>query len=403
MTETLASSDELTPLVERILTIENVTWGGAAQPFVARYHGRLRKDSAEAYAELAAAVQPRGLTPVFRAEDVQHTVLLIPGLAEQVRPSNPWVNLALFGLTVISLLLTGALYSYEGPLPEDFFGQMGVLLGQLPLGVPFAASMLAILLAHEFGHYLAARYHKTPVTLPYFLPLPFSPLGTLGAFIQLKAPPRNKRVLHDIGIAGPLAGFLVTVPILVYGLMTSELGSLPASIPAGQGLMLEGNSVFYLGLKYLVFGEWLPNPESLGGLPPALYWLRYVLTAAPIPYGGQDVLLNSVAWAGWAGLLVTGLNLIPAGQLDGGHMLYVLFGKRAQQVLPFILVTLGLLGFAWEGWWLWAGLIYLFGRRNAEPLDDITELDGKRVALAVLALLLFLLLFMPVPLRVVMG
>ncbi|MBI3159571.1 MAG: site-2 protease family protein [Chloroflexi bacterium] len=404
MTQPLFNTpDQLNPLIERVLAIESLTWGAAGERYLVRYEGRLRKDSAAAYDELAEALLPHRLTPAFREEGGRHIVLLINGIIEPAA-SNPWVNLALALLTLVSLLLAGAIYGYDGPPPPPgLLDTLTLLLPRLATGWPFALSMLGILMAHEFGHYLAARYHKTAVTLPYFLPLPFSPLGTLGAFIQLKAPPRNKRVLHDIGIAGPLAGFIVTVPILIYGLATSEVGSIPAHIPAGSGLTLEGNSVFYLALKYLVHGEWLPAPASYGGLPPALHWLRYVLTGLPTPLGGRDVLLNQVAWAGWAGLLVTGLNLIPAGQLDGGHMLYVLFGRNASKAVPFILVTLGLLGLVWPGWWLWAGLIFLFGRAHAEPLDQITELDGTRTALALLALLLFLLLFMPVPLRAIVG
>jgi membrane-associated protease RseP (regulator of RpoE activity) len=110
-----------------------------------------------------------------------------------------------------------------------------------------------------------------------------------------------------------------------------------------------------------------------------------------------------MAWAGWAGLLVTALNLIPAGQLDGGHILYVLAGKNARRVLPFILVVLTLLGFAWPGWWLWVALVFFFGRYNAEPLDQITQLDSKRKATAVIGLVLFFLLFTPVPLQQILG
>jgi membrane-associated protease RseP (regulator of RpoE activity) len=121
----------------------------------------------------------------------------------------------------------------------------------------------------------------------------------------------------------------------------------------------------------------------------------------PVPLGGTDVLLNEVAWAGWAGLLVTGLNLIPAGQLDGGHALYVLIGRRARQVLPFVIVALVGLGFLWSGWFLYAALIFFMGRVHAEPLDQITELDPKRKALAVLVLIIFVLIFTPVPLMII--
>lgn len=164
---------------------------------------------------------------------------------------------------------------------------------------------------------------------------------------------------------------------------------------------MEGNSLLYLLFKYLAFGQLLPAPPSYEGFSPVLYWLRYFFTARPFPYGGTDVMLSGVAWAGWAGLLVTGLNLIPAGQLDGGHMIYVLFGKSvAQRLRPIILVFLALMGFVWSGWFLWFVLIFFLGRSYAEPLDQITPLDPRRKALAILALVIFVLTFTPVPLTV---
>jgi membrane-associated protease RseP (regulator of RpoE activity) len=154
--------------------------------------------------------------------------------------------------------------------------------------------------------------------------------------------------------------------------------------------------LLYLGLKYLVKGELLPSPVSYD-LPPLQYWIRYLFTGHPIPVGGSDVILHPVAWAAWAGLLVTFLNLIPAGQLDGGHVLYALFGKRVQLVFPVILIATLLLGLFWSGWWLWAFIIFLIGRSHAEPLDQITQLDSKRKLLAVLMLVIFLLVMTPVP------
>jgi membrane-associated protease RseP (regulator of RpoE activity) len=270
-------------------------------------------------------------------------------------------------------------------------------------GMPFAVSLLAILLAHEFGHYLAARYHKTDVTLPYFLPFPFSPFGTLGAFIQLKEPPRNKRILLDIGIAGPLAGLIVAIPVLLIGLSLSEVSRIPGILGAGQAFSLEGNSILYLLAKFFIHGQWLPTPASYGDVSPIIYWLRYVFTGLPSPIGGMDVMLHPIAWAGWAGLLVTALNLIPAGQLDGGHVLYALFGKNSRFVLPFILGGLAILGFFWQGWWLWVFLILFLGSSHAQPLDQITKLDTGRVALAVFGLIVFVLVFVPVPLQIIQG
>ncbi len=220
--------------------------------------------------------------------------------------------------------------------------------------------------------------------------------GTLGAFIRLNEPPKNKRVLLDIGIAGPLAGLVVAIPVLLIGLSLSQV----EPIPSGQGLLLEGNSVLYLLAKYAVFGQWLPAPASYGGTPELLYWIRYYFTGLPAPVGGTDVFIHSVAWAGWAGLLVTALNLIPAGQLDGGHLIFTLWGRRSRALLPFILGALAILGVVWSGWWLWAFLIFSLGRTYAEPLDQITALDPRRKAIAIFGLIVFFLVFTPVPLRV---
>lgn len=206
----------------------------------------------------------------------------------------------------------------------------------------------------------------------------------------------------DIGIAGPMIGLLVAIPVLFLGLSLSTLGPIEGDLPEGYVHFLEGNSLFYLFAKYLTFGKLLPQPASFEGLSPAIYWLRYFFTGSPVPLGGLDVQIHPVAWAGWAGLFVTAINLIPAGQLDGGHILYVLFGKeKAKRIFPFVLGALILLGFVWSGWWLWALLIFFFGRRYAEPLDQITKIDRKRKVLGIIALVLFVLLFIPVPLVIV--
>ncbi len=355
-------------------------------------------DSAAAYDRLAEAVKPLGLTPMFRKDDDGwQSIILVTGITPP-KPSNPRVNLLFFILTLISIWFTGGIMSVES-LSSNWLDNIYQFIIK---GWPFAVSMIAILASHEFGHYLAGRYHKVHVTLPYFLPLPypFSPFGTLGAFINMKELPKNRRVLLDIGLAGPLAGLLVAIPVLLIGLSMSSLQPLPAAT-LGNNLnqtQLEGNSILYLLAKFAVFGQLLPAPVNYGGLSQIGYWVRYLFTGMPLPYGGLDVILDPVAWAGWGGILITALNLIPAGQLDGGHVMYTLFGhKTARRALPVIMAILILLGFVWRGWWLWAALIFLLGRVYAEPLDTITPLDGKRKALAILALIIFLLVFTPVP------
>jgi membrane-associated protease RseP (regulator of RpoE activity) len=392
-------AEALRSIVGQVMRIDDATLGEPAK-FYVRFRGKLVMDSVEAYARVADKFRALGYTALFRKDGADEAVLAVHGVIAPP-PSKAWVSWLLLALTFLSVLYTGATYGYTGDIPSTPFGWVAMLIS----GWPFVVSMLGILLAHEFGHYLAARYHKIAVTLPYFIPMPvISPFGTMGAFIQLKAPPTNRRVLLDIGIAGPLAGFVVAVPVLFIGLMTSPIQPLPAAVDPGTLLSLEGNSILYVLAKLAVFGKLLPLPVSFGGLPPLLYMARYYLLGIPAPLGGLDVMLNQVAWAGWAGLLVTGLNLIPAGQLDGGHALFVLFGaKRARQLQPVILVVLVGLGFFWTGWFLWAALIFFFGRVYAEPLDQITTLDNRRKILAAVALVLFVLVITPIPLREIIG
>jgi hypothetical protein len=402
MTLEIDQQQIITNIISRVMRIESITVETPELNVIAHYRGTLTKDSIEAYDQLAEALTPHNVTPLFKNDHEMHMIELIDGVFKKDN-SNPMVNLVLFLFTFISVLFAGTLYSYDGPVPEGELEQILVLLKNLDQGIPFALSLLAILLAHEFGHYLAARYHNSSVTLPYFIPFPLSLFGTMGAFIQMKAPPKNKRVLHDIGVAGPLAGLIVAVPILLVGIYLSPVDVIDPVIPEGMGLTFEGNSLFYLAAKYIIHGELLPAPESYGNVSPFIYWVRYLFTGYPAPLGSRDVLMHPLAWAGWAGLLITALNLIPAGQLDGGHALYVLLGKHASRLLPFILGALALLGLAWPGWWLWVGLIFFLGRRHAEPLDQITQLNSLRRAIAVLTLVIFVLIFTPIPLQQFMG
>ncbi len=390
-------TDIYTSLIRRVFRIDDVTWGDEKSGYLARYRGELLTDSEAAYDMLRNALRPFDVTPIFRVENGQQTIKLLPGVMRP-KPSKTWVNILLFSLTFLSMLYVGTMYTlggiYTGPSNPDLQTLLPYLQRSFGGGVAFTLSMLAILLSHEFGHYFVARYHKTAVSLPYFLPFP-NLLGTMGAIILTKEVPKNKKVLLDIGIAGPLAGFIVTIPILFYGLATSQVHHLPDPLP--PGISFEGNSLLYLGVKYIVHGQLLPQPADFGDQSPLLYWIRYFFTGTPLPHGGIDVTMNSVALAGWAGLLITGLNLIPVGQLDGGHLLYGIMGKRTQKIVPFIIVILMLLGLVWSGWWLWALLILVLNRRHGEPLDEITPLDTRRKLIAILGLLVFILVFIPVP------
>lgn len=397
----------LTAHVSRIFRIDDVTAGNGKE-LIARYRGALViEDTVAAYDQLAESLKPYGITPLFRRENERHVILLVPSFVMPGQSPRVWINFVLFILTVLSVMLTGVDLPAEA-MPADGSFPFLYFIQHIFTGWPFALSMLGILFTHEMGHYIACRYYKVPATLPYFIPAPFiSPLGTLGAFIMMRGIPKNKRILFDVGVAGPLAGLVVTIPVLFLGLWLSPLGPISSPSPGTSGL-LEGNSIFYLFAKYVMFGKLLPDPVSMEGFPPVIYWIRYFLTGHPIPYGGMDVQLHSVALAGWAGLLVTALNLVPVGTLDGGHVAYGLFGEKARRIFPIamgvlitliflpVLLTFSLTSFNLS-WLLWVFILFWLGNVRTTPLDDITELDPKRRALGFLVLFIFILIFTPIP------
>jgi len=400
----LPEIDLLTNYVSRIFRIEDVT-AGDPREWIVRYRGvLLGEDTVAAYDQLADLLRPHAITPLFRtAEGGRHMIYLAPTLKEPALRAKPHINLILFILTVFSAMLVGVTVPPEA-IPADGSVPFMYMLTHIHTGWPFALSMMGILFTHEMGHYLACRYYKVPATLPFFIPAPFiSPFGTLGAFIAMRGIPKNKRVLFDVGVAGPLAGLVVTVPVLLYGLSISPLGAV-----TGSGV-LEGNSLFYLFSKFLIFGKLLPEPTSMNGLSPVLYWLQYVFSGHPIPFGGLDVQLDMVAWAGWGGLLVTALNLVPVGTLDGGHVVYGLFGEKARKIFPVaiglllafsvlpVLLTFSLQAFNFS-WLLWVFILFWLGNVRTQPLDDITPLDTKRRVLGFIVLIIFILIFIPIPL-----
>ena len=389
--------------VEEYFNIRDVQYGPTeSNPYIAKFTGQLKNtDSEKAYFALEAALKPQNLLPVFRMEDEQQLILLVPQITRAKKKSSPRLNLLLFILTVISVLFTGGLYGLDTALPQNTWQ---AILTIVKNGWPFAVSLLAILGTHEFGHYFAGKKHGVDVTLPFFIPFPFNSFGTMGAFINMRSLPKNRKQLFDIAVAGPLSGLIVSIVVLLIGLNLSTVEALPTELAAGTGFQMEGNSILYLLLKYITFGKFLPEPAGLSGIALVFHWVRYFFTGNPIPWGGLDVMLHPVAWAGWAGLFVTMLNLIPVGQLDGGHILQSIFGsKNSRRVLPFIIIAMVLLGFFWSTWWFWAVLALFMGKAYAEPLDQITQLDGKRKTLGILMLVIFLLIFIPVPLTIIYG
>jgi membrane-associated protease RseP (regulator of RpoE activity) len=284
-----------------------------------------------------------------------------------------------FVLTFLSTTtLAPAMYELSR---TDFTSQFDVFLtprliaavwthpAMLSIGLAFSIPALFILLCHEMGHYVACRLYGIPCTPPFFLPVPFN-FGTFGAFIRIKAPIHSKRQLFDIGIAGPLAGFVALVPFLLYGIAKSQ----PAPLTGTHG-----GTLLYLGHCLAIeLATWLFHGRLAKGM---------VLN------------LHPVAIAAWLGLFATSLNLIPLGQLDGGHILYAATGRLQRRLALPLWLALGLLGFYWPGWWLWCVIVLVIGLFHPPVYDESIPLDPKRRALALLALLLFLLCFIPVPIR----
>lgn len=274
------------------------------------------------------------------------------------KPRIVW-NIVLFFLTLITTILAGALQEGVNPLenPE-----------QIPKGFPFAFALMGILLSHELGHYLMAKKHGMNVTLPYFIPAPPYPffIGTFGAFIKMRSPARDRKMLLDIGAAGPLTGVAVSIPFLIYGFQHSELK------------MIQGQAGINLGSSLLL-------------------WFMNWFISGPIPEG-YDILIHPVGFAGWIGLLVTSLNLIPVGQLDGGHVAYALLGEWQNKISRFVflgLIGLGFLG--WPGWFFWGFILLMMGFRHPPPLEWWVPLDRKRKVLGWVTIIVFLLTFIPVP------
>lgn len=347
------------------------------------FRGRVRGDTGAAFDSVSQAFEQLGYTAMLRhAEDGRHEVLAVQGVQED-QSFNPWVNLALFIATAATVLFIGAPYALQ--YAEQFHGlevtyDLATIVSNLHRGIPFAATLMGILLAHELSHYVVARRYDSPVSLPYFIPMP-NFLGTMGAVITQKAPMRNRKALFDIGVAGPIGGLVLAIPLLLVGLSLSMVQAPPSGLDEA---LQEGNSLLYIGAKYLVFGQILPS-------------------------NGVDVWIHPMAFAAWAGLLVTMINLIPVGQLDGGHISYALLG-RAAWTLGYVVIAamIGWGGFLLlrdnqaGGFWVLWGLINLFlNRKHPPPLDDVTPVNRGRVLAGVVMLVIFILTFMPAPLRTV--
>jgi len=282
-----------------------------------------------------------------------------------------WLHILLFSITLVTTTFFGAFFA--GNLGQ-FAGTAS--LGALILmprfyleGLKFSLPLLAILLSHEMGHYLTCLHHDLAATPPFFIPAPFG-IGTFGAVIRIKEPIHDKVQLLDVGAAGPIAGFLVSLPFLVVGLALSKV----TVMPVDHGFIVFGEPVIFTVLSRLIH---------------------------PSLTGDANLLMHPIASAAWFGLLVTALNLLPFAQLDGGHIAYALFGKVHRRLAwPLLLVLFGL-GFIWPGWWLWTVIALVLGVRHPRMWDEELPLDPRRRFIGWICLVIFVLCFMPNPIKIV--
>ncbi len=308
-------------------------------------------------------------------------------------PRLPALNVVLFVTTCATTLLAGGLPAalaraeVEGPL-----GPAGLALATAKAGLPFAASLIGILLAHELGHYFLARKNGVDASLPYFLPMPVGPVGTLGAVIRLRSPLQSRRVVFDVGAAGPFAGLLVALPLLAWGLAHSTVLPVPSLPPLAPNGLLQSLRHWYLGAPVAASTGVEQFGDSL------VTWAAQRLLVGPLP-PGHELFLHPVAFAAWLGLFVTTLNLIPLGQLDGGHVVYALLGwERAlfvSRLVSHALLAAGLF-LSWN-WLVWWGLTRFVLRLGHPMVEDERPLGRGRRALAWLALAIFAASFIPVP------
>jgi membrane-associated protease RseP (regulator of RpoE activity) len=285
----------------------------------------------------------------------------------------PWRHILLFVLTVVTTTLVGA--EHFRAFSIDFGARAAdpVSWRVILNGLWYSASILAILGAHEFGHYYACRYYRVDASLPYFLPAPLPLTGTLGAFIRIRQTIPGKRELFDIGIAGPIAGFLVAVPVLLIGMSLSRVAPLP---PNTSGFVELGEPLLFKAIAYLFYGT---------------------------PPEGYSINMHPMAFAAWFGLLATALNLFPIGQLDGGHISYAVLGRAS--TLVTLITVVGLIGltFVSSSWLVWTVLtvvmLVTFGPRHPRTIDEDVPLDRPRLWLAVAAAVMFIMCFTPAPIE----
>jgi len=319
---------------------------------VTKVIGALHPPIDKTISEIKEYMSHTGYIPIFTTEGKRHVVQLGKFRKVEDRPKY-WLNLLLFVATIITTILGYYLW----------FG------GDLLSSVMFSFSLLTILTCHEFGHYIVSKRQGMVTSLPYFIPVPGHFIGTFGAVIRMKSIVPSRGSLLKVGMAGPLSGFLVAVPITIIGIALSEV----QIAPEGASYMRLGNSLLFHLLGKVI------HPH--------------------VPQGA-DIFLHPMAFAGWLGFLVTSMNLIPIGQLDGGHVAYSLFLRKRRYVYIPIFAGIIALGFLWLGWFIWGFLAFFLARRDPVIQDSLTPLTNKEKIYAVLPLIVLILTFIPQPITV---
>jgi membrane-associated protease RseP (regulator of RpoE activity) len=323
---------------------------------ITRVSGTLDTPVARTIADIKEYFSHTDYTPLFDSDGKHHTVSFGIFKKTEDKPKY-WLNVLLFLVTIVTTMFAGSFNSGGNPLAN---------LHDIWLGIPFSFSLMAILTCHEFGHYIVSKRAGMITSLPYFIPAPHF-LGTFGAVIRMKSIIPSRRSLLRVGMAGPLAGFIVAIPITVIGISLSTVQ--PAA--EGETFLRLGDSLLFSFLAE-IFHPDIPN--------------------------GHDLFLHPMAFAGWIGFLITSMNLLPLGQLDGGHVSYSVFlRKRRMSYIPIFAILIGLGIFFWFGWIIWGLLALFFARRDPVIQDAITPLTTREKVYACLPFLVLVLTFIPQP------
>ncbi|MDV6031459.1 MAG: site-2 protease family protein [Phycisphaera sp. RhM] len=355
---------EQPPAIASVMDVRVAT----RQQGVGLFRGRLNMPADKALQKLESELGENAVPLIQQDDELGTAIVLMNRPTEEAtleRSTRPWLHWLLFALTFLTTTYAGALHQGVNLWEQS---------SAFTVGLPYSIGLLLILGVHELGHYFAAKHHGLNVTPPFFIPIPFA-LGTFGAFIKMKSPTRNRRALFDVAVAGPLAGLLVAIPALLIGLQSSEV--LPPETEVAGGMLghgtSAGSSILFALLSKIALGEQLQD--------------------------GYLVQLSPLAFAGWLGLFITALNLMPIGQLDGGHMARAMFGRRVGETIGSVAMwSLFLLAiFVWPGLLFFALFIFFIAGRGTPPLNDITPISSGRQWIGYATFVILAMILIPLP------